>query len=75
MAKKESEKVMEDVHKLEKDISFYKTELMRDRPQEYVYEVRKLLVKAEEKKRHLVYVAQELARKEALAEKANKIKK
>jgi uncharacterized membrane protein YgaE (UPF0421/DUF939 family) len=74
MAKKESENISEDIRELEKDIHFYKTELMMTRPSEYVYEVRKLLNKAEEKKRHLTFKLHETERKEGIAEK-NSIKK
>lgn len=71
--KKESENISEDIRVLEKDIHFYKTELLLDRPKEYVYEVRKLLVKVEEKKRHLIFKLHEVERKESLMEK-NKTK-
>ncbi|MEK7658783.1 MAG: hypothetical protein AAB352_02845 [Patescibacteria group bacterium] len=74
MAGRESEKILEDIHKLEKDIHFYKTELLLERPSEYVYEVRKLLAKAEEKKRHLTFKLHEAEHKESVVEK-NKAKK
>ena len=74
MAQKESDKISEDIHETEKDIHFYKSELLLDRPAEYVYEVRKLLAKAEEKKRHLTFELHETERKESVAEK-NKAKK
>jgi hypothetical protein len=75
MAEKESGKISEDIHKIEKDIHFYKTELLSsERPAEYVYEVRKLLSKAEEKKRHLVFKLHEAERKESVAAK-NIVKK
>jgi len=74
MAKNESENILEDIHKLDKDIHFYKTELMLDRPSEYIYEVHKLLAKAEEKKRHLMYKLHESEHKESVMEK-NKVKK
>jgi hypothetical protein len=74
MAKNESENILEDIHKLDKDIHFYKTELLLERPAEYVYEVHKLLTKAEEKKRHLMFKLHEAEHKESVAEK-NKAKK
>lgn len=74
MAQKESEKILEDIHKIEKDIHFYKTELLAERPSEYIYEVHKLLNKAEEKKRHLMFSLHEAERKESVIEK-NKVKK
>ena len=74
MDKKESEKIEEDLNELEKDIHFYKTELYKDRPREYVYEVRKLLSKAEEKKKHLIFKLHEAEHREDIAEK-NKLKK
>ena len=69
MGKKESENILEDIHKIEKDIHFYKTELLLERPAEYVYEVRKLLTKAEEKKRHLMFIFHEAEHKEKVIEK------
>jgi hypothetical protein len=72
MAKKESENILEDIHKLEKDIHFYKTELLMQRPAEYVHEVRKLLNKAEEKRRHLIFKMNEAKRREESAEKNSK---
>lgn len=72
--KKESENILEDIRGIEKDIHFYKTELLSERPPEYVYEVRKLLVKAEEKKRHLMFKVHKAQRKESIVEK-NKVKK
>ncbi|MDP3883114.1 MAG: hypothetical protein Q8Q48_03615 [Candidatus Staskawiczbacteria bacterium] len=69
MAKKESENISDDIHKLEKDIHFYKTELLMERPAEYVHEVRKLLTKAEEKKRHLTFKLHEAEHKENATEK------
>ncbi len=74
MAGKESENILKDIHKLEKDIHFYKTELLSERPSEYVYEVRKLLAKTEEKKRHLTFKLHETEHKESVVEK-NKVKK
>jgi hypothetical protein len=75
MAGKESGKISEDIHELEKDIHFYKSELFASgRPEEYIYEVHKLLAKAEEKKRHLTFELHETERKESVAEK-NKAKK
>jgi len=74
MAGKESEKIEEDIHEIEKNIHFYRTELLADRPEEYIYEVRKLLNKAEENKRHLVFKLHEVEHKENVAEK-NKAKK
>lgn len=74
MGARESEKILENIHKLEKDIHFYKTELLLERPSEYVYEVHKLLTKAEEKKRHLTFKLHEAEHKESVAEK-NKAKK
>jgi hypothetical protein len=75
MAKKESEKILEDIHKLEKDIHFYKTELLLERPAEYIYEVRKLLNKAEEKKRHMMAQLHGAEHKEIVAEKNKNVKK
>lgn len=74
MEKKESDKIKEDIHKIEKDIHFYKTELLLERPAEYVYEVRKLLIKAEEKKRILGFRLGEAKQREDVAEK-DKLKK
>jgi hypothetical protein len=74
MAKKESENILKDIHKLEKDIHFYKTELLLERPSEYIFEVHKLLNKAEEKKRHLMFTLHEAEHKESVMEK-NKAKK
>ena len=71
---KESEKISKDIHDLEKDINFYKSELLYDRPSEYIYEVRKLLAKAEEKKRHLTFGLKEAEHRESIAEK-DKLKK
>jgi len=71
---KESEKISTDIHKIKKDINFYKTELLSERPVDYVYEVRKLLAKAEEKKRHLASILHEAERRESIAEK-DKLKK
>jgi hypothetical protein len=73
MAKKESESISGDIHKLEKDIHFYKTELLLERPVKYVYEVRKLLTKAEEEKRHLTFKMHEAERKESIIEKTKKL--
>ncbi len=74
MAKKESENIAADIHQLEKDISFYRTELFSTRPAEYVYEVRKLLAKAEERRRQLISKMHEAKRKEGIIEKNNKLK-
>lgn len=74
MAGKESEKILKDIHKLEKDSHFYKTELLLERPKEYVFEVRKLLTKAEDKKRHLIFKLHEAEHRESVVEK-NKVKK
>jgi hypothetical protein len=80
MEGKEFENILADIRKLEKDIRFYRTELLKERPAEYVYEVRKLLNKAEEKKRHLTFKLHEAERRESVAEtkqrkKINNIKK
>ena len=72
MAGKESENLLGDIHKIEKDIHFYKTELLLERPSEYIYEVRKLLVKAEDKKRHLMFEVKEAQHRESIAEKESK---
>jgi len=69
MAMKESEKIKDDIHKIEKDIHFYKNELLAERPAEYIYEVHKLLTKAEEKKRHLGFKLHEAEHKESIMEK------
>ncbi|MCX6719542.1 MAG: hypothetical protein NTV36_00295 [Candidatus Staskawiczbacteria bacterium] len=74
MGEKESGKILEDIHKIEKDIHFYKTELLLERPADYVYEVRKLLTKAEDKKRHLTFELHDAEHKEKISEKT-KIKK
>jgi hypothetical protein len=74
MVVKESEKILEDIHKLEKDIHFYKTELLLERPAEYIVEVRKLIVRAEEKKRILGFRLSEAKHREDAAEKS-KVKK
>lgn len=74
MAEKESQKILEDIKKIEKDIHFYKTELLMERPAEYVYEVHKLVSKSEEKKRHLTFELHEAERRESVMEK-NKAKK
>jgi len=75
MADKESEKISEDIRKIEKDIRFYKTEIFMERPTEYVYEVHKLLTKAEEKKRHLAFKLQEAEHRESVMEKKLKANK
>jgi hypothetical protein len=73
MAEKESEKIQEDIYKLEKDIHFYKMELGGlERPKDYVYEVHKLLTKAEEKKRHMTFKLHETEHRESIAEKNKK---
>ena len=74
MVKKESENIAADIHNLEKDISFYRTELSLTRPAEYVVEVRKLLAKAEERRRQLISKMHEAKRKEDIIEKNNKLK-
>lgn len=74
MAQKESEKILEDIKQLEKDIHFYRTEVLIERPAEYIFEVRKLLVKAEEKKRILGFRLSEAKHREDAMEK-NKLKK
>lgn len=70
MQKKESEKILEDLRKAEKDIHFYKTEInFVGRPKEYVVEVRKLLTKAEDRKRHLKFELQKAEHRESVIEK------
>lgn len=74
MPEKESKKILEDIHKIEKDIHFYRTELSLERPAEYVHEVHKLLAKAEEKKRHLTFELHDAERRDSAVEKS-KVKK
>ncbi|MBI1866513.1 MAG: hypothetical protein HYS02_01970 [Candidatus Staskawiczbacteria bacterium] len=76
MAKKESENILDKVHKIEKDIHFYKTELLSQRPKEYVEALHKLISMAEANKRQLIGRAHQLEHKEELEEiKAQKILK
>jgi len=70
---KESEKILEDMHTLDEDIHFYKTEVLLERPAEYIVEVRKLIAKAEEKKRVLGFRLSEAKHRESVVE--NKTKK
>ena len=70
MEKKESEKILEDLKRAEKDIHFYKTEInFIGRPKEYVVEVRKLVVKAGDRKRHLKFELQKAEHRESVIEK------
>ena len=70
MPKKESEKILEDVLRAEKDIHFYKTEInFFGRPKEHVVEVRKLVVKAEDRNRHLKFELQKAEHRESVIEK------
>lgn len=63
----ESAKIADEINQVEKDIHFYKVVVTSETPPEFNREVRKLLEKAENEKRHLKFKLDEAKRREAKA--------
>jgi len=64
MAKEESEKIVNDIYKIEENIHFYKKELSGQWSEKGVYNVHKALTSAKEEERRLNFKLHKTERKE-----------